>query len=526
VSCVAELLGNEPSAIPLSMEKIQAGLAAVNPVAIGVTPKRFANIRSDFLAAVKASGVIPIKLDGKAELSPAWSELLQSLSKRHHLGLLRLARYLSSRGIKPGKINDQVIAEFILAVREGSLHKKPKVLHRQVSRIWNEVALLEKYRQVTVPSFRPPAKRIKESLLSPPFIEDRDNYVGWCAVSNEFAADARDKSLATSTLKLTKNQIIAAVSALIKSGAKPEKITSLADLVEVENFKGILRQRLADTEGQRKSFDHYLARALIRIAREWVKVDSEALQKLKKVASKLPAPSRIDLTPKNKEFLRQFDDPEVLRRLRFLPEKLWREVKNETAIRPNFRTLAKAQAALAIGLPLYIPIRPENVLELEFDKHIFLKTGPGAVSTLEVNADEVKNEAPIAFDIPDHLVRMLIEYRDRIAPAHIGRRPVRLFVHPDDTPKAQSTVAYLVKTYAKNRAGITLTPHQFRHLAAKIILDANPGNHRGVQESLGHKSPKSAGVYRGLNTRRAGRHHQFLIDQAVAHQMPQQQRRR
>lgn len=128
--------------------------------------------------------------------------------------------------------------------------------------------------------------------------------------------------------------------------------------------------------------------------------DSDALQKLKKVASKLPAPTRIDLTPKNKEFLRQFDHPEALRRLRFLPEELRKEAKNETTIRLTFRTLAKAQAALAIGLPLYTPIRPENVWELEFDKHIFLKTGPGAVTTLEVNAEEVKHEAHIAFDIP------------------------------------------------------------------------------------------------------------------------------
>jgi integrase len=188
--------------------------------------------------------------------------------------------------------------------------------------------------------------------------------------------------------------------------------------------------------------------------------------------------------------------------------------------------LAKAQAALGIGLLPYMPIRSENLWELEFDKHIFLKSGPGAVSTLELSADEVKNETPIGFDIPAHLVKMLVEYREHIAPAHIGHRPTRLLVHPDGTPKAQSTIAYLIKTYAENRAGITLTPHQFRHLVAKIILDAHPGNYRGVQDSLGHKNFKTTRIYGGLDTERAGRHHQFLIDQAVARQMPQPQRGR
>jgi len=52
----AYLLGNAPAAIPLAMDAIRAGLNAVNPIAVGMTLKRFANIRSDFVAAVKASG--------------------------------------------------------------------------------------------------------------------------------------------------------------------------------------------------------------------------------------------------------------------------------------------------------------------------------------------------------------------------------------------------------------------------------------------------------------------------------------
>ena len=55
VKRVAILLGNEPAAIALDMAAISARLAAVNPVAVGITPRRFANIRSDFLAAVKAA---------------------------------------------------------------------------------------------------------------------------------------------------------------------------------------------------------------------------------------------------------------------------------------------------------------------------------------------------------------------------------------------------------------------------------------------------------------------------------------
>ena len=405
---------------------------------------------------------------------------------------------------------------------------RPKALHRQVTLIWNEAAADSKLElpRVTVPSFRPLKKRIDEKHLPASFLRDRDRYLLWCSVSDPFAADARLRPLARSTLRLSKDQIHAAVSALVKSGKTPEQIRSLADLVTAENLKSILRQRLADAGGQHKSFEHYLARALVRIAGEWVKVSKARLTELKAVASKLPAPTRHDLTPKNKKFVRQFDDPQTLRRLRRLPEQLWKEVKNETRQKPNFRTLAKAQAALAIGLPIFMPIRPENVWELEFDKHIFLKNGPGAVSSLELDAGEVKNENPVTFDIPPHLVKMLTEYREQIAPVHLGHRPRRIFVDIKGKPKAQATVAYLIATYAKRRAGITLTPHQFRHLAARVILDAMPGNYEGVKQALGHTSLKTTMIYAGINSRRAGRHHHALIEQAVARQMPPPKRLR
>jgi integrase len=524
---VAELLGNVPAAIPLAMEKIQAGLSTINPIAVGFSAKRFANIRSDFLAAVKASGVLPVKSGAKDSLSPEWVKLFEALEgRRAHIGLSRLARNASAEGIEPKDVNDAVIDRFVAAVREGSLHQKPNVLHRQVTLIWNEAAAELGLPGVTVASFRAAPKRIDESLLPPSFINERDSYLAWCGVSDPFAADARAKRLAPRTLKLARDQIHAAVTALVKNGVEPKQIRSLADLVTVDNLKSILRQRLADAGGQQKSFDHYLGRALIRIAREWVKVDDAVLAELKRVASKLPAPIRYDLTLKNKQFLRQFDDPQALRRLRWLPEQLWKEVKNEIGQKPNFRTLAKAQAALALGLLTFISIRSENLWELEFDKHIFLRSGPGAISTLELNPEEVKNESVIGFDIPSHLAKMLIEYRENLALAHIGHRPTRLFVHTDGTPKAQSTVAYLIGTYAKRRAGITLTPHQFRHLAAKIMLDANPGNFEGVKQVLGHKNLKTTMIYAGMNSRRAGRHHQDLIEQAVARQMQQPKRRR
>ena len=365
VKRVAHLLGNAPAAIPLAMDAIRAGLNAVNPIAVGMTPKRFANIRSDFVAAVKASGLLPVKAERKVALSLEWRQLFARLSgRRANLGLSRLGHCASAKGIQPAGINDEIINEFMAAVREGSLHQNPKALHRQVTLIWNEAARDPELglNPVTVPSFRGPPKRVDLSLLPNSFVADRDSYLSWCAATDPFAVDARSRPLAARTLKLSRDQIHAAVTALIKSGTPPEGIQSLADLVTASNFKSILRHRLADAGGKQKSFNLYLARALVRIAQEWVKVDASALAELKRLASKLKAPKR-DLTPKNRACLRQFDDPQALVRLTKLPERLWQEVKSKKDEKPNFRTLAKAQAALGIAIPTYLPVRPGNLSE-------------------------------------------------------------------------------------------------------------------------------------------------------------------
>ena len=520
---VAILLGDEPAAIPLEMAAISARLAAVNPVAVGITSKRLANIRSDFLAAVKASGLMPVKIKSgdKPVLSSAWVDLFARLSSRRaHIGLSRLARYASAHGVAPKDINDDVIAGLIAAVREQSLCPRPTVLHRQVTQIWNEAARDPALglRSVTVPSYRS-SKRIDWKRLPKAFRQDVDAHLSWCAVCDPFATDARMRALAPRSLRLRRDQIHAAVTALVESGIKPSAIRSLADLVSPpEHFKRILRRRLDSVSGDENSFNLALGKALIQIAHEWAKVDAQVVVELKRLIGKMPAPV-MALTDKNKRALRQFDDPAVLRRLYALPERLWIEARRDKKL--NFRTLAKAQAALAIGILCYMPLRPQNLAALEFDTHLFMRAGPRAISTLELPAGEVKNGTELAFDFPPNIAKMLIEYRDRFAPTVIGHRPTRLFVNADGAPKNQATVAGLIMTYLQKAC-------RYRAHAAPVSAPERKGRPRRrtgefetVKQLLGHKSIKTTvGAYAGIDSRRAARRHQYLVEQALAPEMP------
>lgn len=307
---------------------------------------------------------------------------------------------------------------------------------------------------MTVPSFRRPAKRLDWSLLPQSFRNDLDAYSSWSGGCDPFAADARSRALAPQTIKLQQNHIRAAVTALVESGILPNVIASLRDLVTIDNFKRILRRRHALVDGRENVFNRDLARTLVEIARRWVKVDADTLAELKRLASKVSVPLP-GLTKKNKARLRQFDDPANLVRLVDLPDRLWAEVQRDK--NPNFHTMLTAQAAIAIGILTCMPVRPQNLWALKFDEHLFLEEGRGAISSLELPAREVKNRREMGFDIPPHLAKMLIDYRNRLVPKIIGRRPDRLFIKADGSAKNQWAVAWLIRTVLRRRYNFQAT---------------------------------------------------------------------
>src|SRR6478609_3574935 len=83
------------------------------------------------------------------------------------------------------------------------------------------------------------------------------------------------------------------------SRAEPiDDIKTLADLIDPERFKTVLRHYLGDN-GQAKAFVISVSKTLIQVAYYYVSADPEQIAKLKFLASKLPSiPHR--LTAKNR----------------------------------------------------------------------------------------------------------------------------------------------------------------------------------------------------------------------------------
>ena len=119
---------------------------------------------------------------------------------------------------------------------------------------------------------------------------------------------------------------------------------------------------------------------------------------------------------------------------------------------------------------------------------------------------------PLEFEIPMALAERLQVYRNEIAPAVTGKRPDAVFVTWDGKPRKQAAITLAIQKTVLRELGVKLTPHQFRHLAAKIILDEQPGAYELVRQLLGHKNSKTTtNFYAGIDTRRAGRAHADLV---------------
>jgi integrase len=108
-----------------------------------------------------------------------------------------------------------------------------------------------------------------------------------------------------------------------------------------------------------------------------------------------------------------------------------------------------------------------------------------------------------------------------------GKRPDAVFVTWTGEPRTQSAITVAIEKAVLRNLGIKLTPHQFRHLAAKIRLDADPGAFDLVRQLLGHKNITTTNnFYSGIDTLRAGRAHADLIMKLKESGMRRRRRRR
>jgi integrase len=355
--------------------------------------------------------------------------------------------------------------------------------------------------------------RVDLSTLPASLCDDLAAYLAWLGSADPFDEGARGKALAPSTLRLRREQIHTVVDLAVRKGIAPARLSSLDALCDPVVVRVVFAELYGRPNGE--AYAAGVGTTLLSLAREWAKVDDDHLAVLKGLVGKLKQ-VRPGLTAKNKRTLQRLDDPEKLSALLALPQKLWRTGSSEKC--PPKRRLPTFQVALAIAILQHAPIRMKNLVSLRFGVHITFPFGRKDRAWLSIPAAEVKNHQPFEAELTGEVARMLHEYATRILPRVTGKPAADLFVSATGTRKTAAHLSTHIRDTIEKHLGFRVNPHAFRHLAAKVLLDAHPGNFEGPRQLLGHLNAKTtANFYSSFDSSRAVK----LYDEALARQRDQ-----
>jgi len=201
----------------------------------------------------------------------------------------------------------------------------------------------------------------------------------------------------------------------------------------------------------------------------------------------------------------QFDDPKVVAIFVSLPPRLWDKAAAMQKTACSNRIAKKArllvQASVAIEILMFAPMRISNLQGLRLDEHISWQAGRMRIN---IPRHQVKNDQALDFLLPESVSKRVKRYIDDWRPYLTTPANPYLFPGCNGKPKDRTCLRNQIESTLWNEAGIRLTPHQFRHAAAKILLDAKPGHYEVVRKVLGHKSLSTTySHYAGAETQAA-----------------------
>ena len=498
----ADLLESTPVRLPANIKQLRLLVFNIHPAQNDLSTKTIQNIKSNLLAAVRHFLAAEKPVRSRKKLSSNWQHVYSQLpNKRFNSGLSRFVHFNSDRRIDPGEVNDEAITAFVQELTDNSFvpDKKRKEIHRRTTRLWNEVSdIVADWPDIklAVPDHRKPRTSHPLVDFAVSFQEDVIAYLTWLEDKDILAEDRPSCRCKPRTIDLRRSQIQLSASALVTSGRSIDEIKSLAEMVDVEAVKDILRHYLNKNGDEPTSFTQGLAITLIAIAQYWVKVPGDQLTKIKNVKRQLGS-LRVGMTEKNRHMLRQFDDDHNHQLLLQLPDRLIQLATTQAVVKAAITT----QKAIAIEMLIMAPIRMANLISLRFDQHLIKPGGNRGQYHLVLPEHETKNGQPYEVRLPKQLSQYIDRYRTQLLPAITTDLNPFLFPNKMTGHKAQETLSQQIKETIKKYTGLDLTGHQFRHLSGKVFLAENPGQYEAVRQLLGHKHIKTTtAFYTGLNT--------------------------
>ena len=245
VRCVARLIGRSPVEISVAPNVLRAALQEIHPAQANIAKKRWANVKSDLKRALIETGHTGEGTPADIPLSANWQLLWDACAvNRLRWDLSRFMRYCSGVGIEPDQVDDETAASFRTAMEGAALWKDPDQIYRTTIKRWNQAAKhIPVWPQIVLTP--PPSRRETWTIPLTAFPKDfQKDLAAWTqrmTCSDPFDPSAPPRPLRPKTLDHRTFQIRMSASSLVRRNVPIDRITSLATLVNEENFEEILR---------------------------------------------------------------------------------------------------------------------------------------------------------------------------------------------------------------------------------------------------------------------------------------------
>ncbi|MFB3087461.1 MAG: hypothetical protein ACE10E_03990, partial [Acidiferrobacterales bacterium] len=454
LNTLARLMDVDLAQIRATPESVRALLARCNAVELGLTERRWRNVRSAVVSAVRKFGAISFAITELVPINAEWTDLIARAPVKHlRYGLARLARFCSAMAISPEAVDRATLLGFYEALVAEDLVRDPRTKLKHTLAVWN----ICHRRAPDWPEIRL-ASPFERDVITLPLEHFPDSFRvdlgAWCA--RLLSPDPMDPSAPPRPLKaITVNAKTALVlrfaSALVHSKALPiEEITDLRVLVtDVERFKAGLRYFLDRFEGQSNAYIANIADTLRAIAKHYGVVPEEVYDEIESICRRLRPPRNDGLKAKNRERLRQFDDPKNVARLLAFPRE---EAERGRKLTNPYRAAKCYERAVAVSLLIATCLRIQNLRTIRLDTDL---SRSGGRCFLSIPGERVKNGMNLDFELPADTVALIDEYLRNHRPRLPGVEGPYLFPGRDGGPRPYTTISHDIKTSLRKRAGLT-----------------------------------------------------------------------
>ena len=484
VAMISRLLHKPAVEIPAQATFLKGRFMALKRAPTGLTAKTVANCKSEIRYLVRT-------VCGRGRrshfrpLSPAWVLYRDAIdNKPIHWKLTRFMAFCSAIGVAPREVGDVDIERFRAALHESNEVDKPDRLVRVAIGAWNHLA-------TTLPNsglatLFMPAPRINRWTIEPgqfsaPFREDVDRWEEGLSKVDPEAEEGPIRELRPASLQLHRHQVFKAASALVFSGRPIDTITSLADLVEMDAFKTILKYLRERQGGHRTTALHGMAITLRGIAQHYARLCDEHMKRMTRICANYDLGEERFRT-KSRARLKNFLDDRLLGALLHLTDRLLDEAAHPRTSKTKARTLA--QVAVAIEIELHAPVRLSNLVSLNLQQNIQLVTVKGETRwILRFDRAETKNRSLLTYELPAAAVK-------RIERAFKFYEPTNdwLFPSPKGGHKLATTLGNQVKHVVEPRLGIPFNIHLLRGVVATLLVRENANGIELARAMLGNRS--------------------------------------